>query len=448
METLRLDHRDLRDGEPSPRKGFAMNGIHQAATGHRPQPQRHPLANPKVLLYSHDTFGLGHLRRNLAIASHLLQRNRPFAARLLTGSPVAASWPMPAGLEVQPLPPVIKTGAEEYAARDRSTSFASVKLRREQLILESVIDYRPDIFLIDHAPAGMKGELLEALAFIRSELPETRIVLGLRDILDSPQTVCQLWRDEGIYRLLDSTYDHILVYGSRHLFDAVGEYRMPPAVAAKASYCGYIVESGAGVAAATVQASRNDGSASRPPVILVTTGGGGDGFPLMHAYLRALNAMPHHAVESLLVTGPLMDIEQRRALEQAAARRPDIRIISQTTELTELIRHADLVVAMCGYNTTAEILAARKPAILAPRAAPRAEQRLRANLIGKLGLAWVVRPEEDLIVRLGGLLQSFLAGERPEQPEWNRVDLAGVRRVGDALDELLERSAFAIEAAA
>ena len=425
-----------------------MNGISEAAAVDRLQSQRHPRANPKVLLYSHDTFGLGHLRRNLAIAAHLLQRNRPFAARLLTGSPVAASWPMPAGLEVQPLPPVVKTGAEEYAARDRSMSFALAKARREELILESVIHYRPDVFLVDHAPAGMKGELLEALAFIRSELPETRIVLGLRDILDSPQTVRQLWRDEGIYQLLDSTYDHILVYGSRHLFDAVGEYRMPPAVAAKASYCGYIVESGAGVAAATVQASRNAGLASRRPVILVTTGGGGDGFPLMHAYLRALNAMPHHAAESLLVTGPLMDIEQRRALEQAAARRPDIRVISQTTELTELIRNADLVVAMCGYNTTAEILAARKPAILAPRAAPRAEQRLRATLIGKLGLAWVVRPEEDLIVRLSELLRAFLAGERPEQPEWSRVDLAGVHRVGDALDELLEPSAFTLEATA
>lgn len=448
METLRLDHRDLRDGEPSPRKGFEMNGIDQAATGHRPQSQRHPLANPKVLLYSHDTFGLGHLRRNLAIASHLLQRKRPFAARLLTGSPVAAYWRMPAGLEVQPLPPVVKTGAEEYVARDRSMSFALAKARREELILESVIGYRPEVFLVDHAPAGMKGELLEALAFIRSELPGTRIVLGLRDILDSPQTVRQLWRDEGVYRLLDSTYDHILVYGSRHLFDAVGEYQMPPAVAAKASYCGYIVESGTELGVAPARLPATIEPASRRPVILVTAGGGGDGFPLMHGYVRALNAMPHYAAESLLVTGPLMDIEQRRALEQAAARRPDIRIISQTTELTELIRNADLVVAMCGYNTTAEILAARKPAILAPRAAPRAEQRLRATLIGKLGLAWVVRPEEDLIVRLSGLLRAFLAGERPEQPEWNRVDLAGVHRVGDALDELLVPSIFALEAAA
>lgn len=425
-----------------------MKGISEAAAGDRLQSRRLPRANPKVLLYSHDTFGLGHLRRNLAIASHLLQRNRPFAARLLTGSPVAASWPMPAGLEVQPLPPVIKTGQEEYSARDRTTSFALVKARREKLILESVMRYRPDIFLVDHAPAGMKGELLEALAFIRAEMPETRIVLGLRDILDSPEYVRKLWRDEGIHRLLTTTYDHILVYGSRHLFDAVREYAMPLVVAAKTSYCGYIVESGAEAAAVPIGETSVPVPTARRPEILVTAGGGGDGFPLMHAYLRALDAMPHHAAQSLLVTGPLMDAEQRGALERAASRRPDVRVAIQTPELTKLIRAADLVVAMCGYNTTAEILATRKPAILVPRAAPRAEQRLRASMIGKLGLAWVVRPEEDLVVRLSDMLQGFLAGERPQHSAWMRVDLSGTQRVGDALDELLEPAATRLEATA
>ena len=109
---------------------------------------------------------------------------------------------MPAGLQVQSLPPVIKTGAEEYASRDDAFSFATVKARREQVILESVIRYRPDVFLVDHAPAGMKGELLESLAFIREEMPATRTVLGLRDIIDSPDAVRSLWREQEIYQLL------------------------------------------------------------------------------------------------------------------------------------------------------------------------------------------------------------------------------------------------------
>jgi len=387
-------------------------------------------------MYSHDTFGLGHLRRNLAIATHLLRRSQPFSALLLTGSPVVESWPMPAGLQVQALPPVVKTGAEEYASRDSSFSFAAVKERREAVILESVIRYRPDVFLIDHAPAGMKGELLEALAFIREEMPATRIVLGLRDILDSAETVRSQWREQNVYQLLETAYDHILVYGSRHLFDPVREYDIPGSIAAKIRYCGYIARNDSKVIS-TLGNFQGTSPVSGLPVVLVTAGGGGDGYPLLSAYLRALDRIPHNVAQSIIVPGPLMAVEEQRALELAAAQRPDVRIILFTTELAELIRSSDLVVSMAGYNTTAEILVAKKPAILVPRGAPRMEQRLRATLLSNLGLAWAIQPEEDLVTRLADLVLGALAGAKPPCNDWNAVDLGGVHRVGSTLDDLL-----------
>jgi predicted glycosyltransferase len=353
---------------------------------------------------------------------------------LLTGSPVVSSWPMPAGLKVQPLPPVVKVSAEEYESRDSFKSFEAVKARREALILESIKRYRPDVFLVDHAPAGMKGELLAALAFIRKEMPATRCVLGLRDILDSAEVVRDLWREQDIYQLLEKSYDHILVYGSRQLFDVVREYEFPKAVAAKTSYCGYITRSRSDIQASGL---RQAVPRSGRPVILVTAGGGGDGYALMNGYLRALNEIVHSTAQSILVLGPLMAIEERQALEQAAAQQPDVQVIPYTTELAALIGSADLVVSMCGYNTTAEILAAKKPAILVPRAAPRAEQRLRATLLSNLGLVWVVQPEKNWVARLAELIQAALAGARPPRDKWNAVDLGGVHRVGDALGKLL-----------
>ncbi len=400
-----------------------------------------PHRPPRVLLYSHDTFGLGHLRRNLNIASHLLQRDAAFSALLLTGSSVAASWPMPAGLQVQPLPPVVKTGVEAYAARDGASDFATVKARREAIILDTLVHYRPDVFLVDHAPAGMKGELLGALAYIHQALPSTLTVLGLRDIVDSPETVCSLWQQQDIYRLLAAAYDQILVYGSRHLFDPVTAYRFPAAVAAKTRYCGYIARPDAGTAKAT-QLHRAP-PASHPPVVLVTAGGGDDGYPLLSAYLRALDSVPPGAAQSIVVPGPLMAARERQALEWAAARHPAVRMIPFTTDMAEMLGQADLVVAMAGYNTTAEILGARKPAILVPRGAPRMEQRLRARMLGELGLVWAIQPEEDLVARLAALLRAALTGARPPCCDWNAIDLGGVHRVGNALDELLEPMASA-----
>lgn len=393
--------------------------------------------NSRVLLYSHDTYGLGHLRRNLAIASHLLERSSGFEVTLLTGSPVADSWPMPVGLRVRQLPPVIKVGAEQYAARDGSKTFAQIKEQREAVILDTLREFRPHIFLVDHAPAGMKGELLAALAHIRAEMPEVRAVLGLRDILDDAATVRGLWEEQGIYRLLRTHYADILVYGTRRLFDAVREYALPPAVAARAYYCGYIVHDSAHC---TGPRAHNDPDTSirDKPKVLVTAGGGGDGAPMMSAYLRALEAIPQDTLATTIVTGPLMEVAERRLLEQTAAQRADVRLLSHTTELIDYIREADLVVSMCGYNTTAEVLAARQASILVPRAGPRAEQRLRASRIEEMGLAWVVHPEEEPVARLTQFLQDFLEGQRPPSLAWGSIDLGGVGRVGDALEYMLE----------
>src|SRR5207244_8553733 len=140
---------------------------------------------PRILLYSHDTYGLGHLRRNTTIAHGLLQRTPDLEVTLLTGSPVAEQWPFPDGVSIVRLPPVTKVGPEEYqpvAAR----SMSAVRAERAGMIDSTLLRLRPDVFLVDHAPLGMTGELHLALTLAREELPATRVVLGLRHTVAEP----------------------------------------------------------------------------------------------------------------------------------------------------------------------------------------------------------------------------------------------------------------------
>jgi len=198
-------------------------------------------AMPKVCIYSHDTFGLGHLRRNLAIADQLLRSEPRFEVWLLTGSPVIRQWTLPPGLHVQPLPPVVKTGADQYAARAPGQLFGLTKGYREALIMKLVEEQRPDVFLVDHAPCGMNGELLSTLALIRNELPQTRTVLGLRDILDGPAAVQRSWAEQDVPALIEHAYDDVFVYGSERLFDVVSAYGLSGPVAQRVKYCGYVL---------------------------------------------------------------------------------------------------------------------------------------------------------------------------------------------------------------
>lgn len=403
--------------------------------------RRAPVQRPsriKVLLYSHDTYGLGHLRRNLAIADRLLHSDGRFSVRLLTGSPVIHQWKLPRGLAVQPLPPVIKTGAERYVPREPGDPFGLVKGYREALILQTVQRYKPDVFLVDHAPAGMNGELLSALALIRHQMPQTRTVLGLRDILDSPETVRALWHEQDIYTLLERAYDDIFVYGSRSLFDVVEGYGIPIRIGERLRYCGHVVGRTDERRGSAPQPCWNIARAAGRPVVLLTAGGGGDGFFLMAAYLHALARIPAGSFHSVIVTGPLMPAEQSAALQAASAGRADVELVGYTTDLVPSIRAADLVVAMAGYNTTAEIIAGRKRAILVPRAAPRAEQLMRARLLARLGVVQMAEPGADLATNLTAMVPAALASPAPSDVAWAALDLHGAARVAAYLRECVD----------
>ena len=399
--------------------------------------QRGGKSSPRVFLYSHDTYGLGHLRRNLAIAEHLLGRERQFRVRLLTGSPVISDWSLPPGLAVTALPPVVKTGVETYRPRNSQLPFGLIKAYREALILKAVIAEAPDVLLVDHAPAGMNAELLATLAFIRREMPSTHVVLGLRDILDAPQTVREIWSEQAIIPLIENLYDQVIVYGCRALFDVVEAYGLPEAIAGKLRYSGYV---------ARPPRPSPLRFSTLPKTVLVTAGGGEDGFFLMEAYLDALSHLGEGTVRSRIVTGPLMSPAQRQLLDARARANSAIEIITVTTDLPTMLDDADLIVSMGGYNTSVEIIGSGKPAILVPRAAPRAEQKLRAEMLAQLGYVWTVEPGAELPGRLAAQMTSFLGGARPV-PGSQRLDLDGARRVGDLLETMVCGAQQNLEAA-
>ena len=392
----------------------------------------------KVFLYSHDTFGLGHLRRNLAIAQRLLEPRDRFSVYLLTGSPVIHKWRLPPGLHVQPLPPVVKVGVERYESRLEGECFSLVKGYREALILKLTLHHRPDIFLVDHSPAGMNGELLSTLGLMRREMPDTRVMLGLRDILDSPDKVRELWREQEVPALLDQAYDDVLVYGSRALFDVVDGYGLTGRVAERVRYCGHVVAAAESdpVKRSEERPCWDSARAAGRPVVLVTAGGGGDGFALMEAYLRAVERWPTGRFHSVVVTGPLMAPSQSAALHTLAAGRSDVELIDYTTNLVPSLRAADLVVAMAGYNTSAEVIAARKRAILAPRMSMRAEQKMRARLLAGLGLVKAIEPGPGFAEALVDAVPAALASPPPPPGAWDSLDLNGAERVAEYLGSL------------
>ncbi|MGI8827962.1 MAG: glycosyltransferase family protein [Chloroflexota bacterium] len=253
--------------------------------------------------------------------------------------------------------------------------------------------FAPDVVLVDHAPRGMKGEVLPALHALQRVSPATRIVLGLRDVLDEPEKVRRQWAGQDTYRTIEEFYDRILIYGQADLFNPVEAYAFPPALTARTRFCGYIQREDP---IHLAPAPRAELGLDDAPFVLVTTGGGGDGAMLEETCLDALALLRRgQPVQAVVITGPLMALKARDQLEKRArSLAPAIRLLPFHRDIPGLMRASSLVVAMGGYNTLCEIVSSGCPAVVVPRAHPRLEQHIRAHAFAARGLIHMLSADD------------------------------------------------------
>jgi predicted glycosyltransferase len=360
----------------------------------------------RMLIYSHDTFGLGHLRRCMKISQALKAKYPDLSVLIVTGSPQVHRYNMPPGVDYVKLPAVRKTADEQYEPRNMRTTFERVFNLRSHLILETVKEFLPHILLVDHSPLGMKREMQPALDWIRDEHQETITILGLRDIIDEPEKVIEQWRRQAIYGALERYYDHIFIYGSKAVFDPVEAYKFPEALARKSSFCGYISESDKG--------ARNSNARLKGErkFVLVTIGGGdGAGEAVIGTYIDMLQKFKDEIdFESLIITGPFISEELWKKYKISSRGLPVTirRFVSQTRPY---LLKSDLVISTGGYNTTSEILTFAKRALVIPRIMYRNEQLLRAQKLSDLGLVTLLHPDRNSPDSLYSIIRTHLASE-------------------------------------
>jgi len=366
---------------------------------------------PRFLIYSHDTFGLGHFRRCLKIARKLTSHSTSASVLLLTGSPLAHRFELPPRVDFVKLPSVVKTGVDLYSARNVDMDIKDLIALRSALIEAAVKQFAPDLFLVDHVPLGLQGEIQNVLAQLRTS-GGVLTAVGLRDIIDEPEWVISRWRASGVMDALTRYYDMVVVYGQPEVYDTVREYQLP----ADVTYVGYLA------GASVEDTGHPDCAPLGRPRVLVTVGGGEDGQEVVKTYLEMLRS--HPAVvgfDTVLLPGPLLPAgECDRITRESSGLSVEVQPFAD--DVPALMRMSDLVISMGGYNAVAEILGSASRAILIPREYPRREQLIRAQRLAQLGAVRVITQGELTSSRLLAEITSSLA--QPESP------LANMRRQG------------------
>lgn len=389
--------------------------------------------NPRMLIYSQDGLGLGHLRRTTLLAAEYMASHPNASVLTISDSPLGQFFSSVPGHDFVKLPSIRKMSPGNWAPVRLSLKFNDVLSMRAEIIKTTALTFEPDVLLVDHMPHGAMGELVPTLEAIDT-LP-VRTVLGLRDILDAPETVRRRWHLEGAFEVLRRHFDDVFVYGSQDVFDVAAQYAWDPELSRRLSYCGYVCSPLSSQPAEPIR-QQYLGENSDAELILAMAGGGADAYPLFDALLDAVPTLTaERNAEVVLVTGPFLPPELLADLQLRAADLP-VHLVRSVKDSLGHMAAADLIVAMGGYNTTAEILSVGKPALLVPRAGPSAEQMMRVSRFAERGwLRWV--PPETLSA---STLATGMIDALTSEPETvtGVPDLAGRVRAAELLHEQVD----------
>jgi len=380
----------------------------------------------RVLIYSHDTFGLGHLRRSRAIANAIVAEWPDASVVIISGSPVIGNFEFAHGVDYVRIPGVTKLPDGDYRSLNLNLALEGAVSLRRDLILQAVKSFQPDVFIVDKEPTGFRGEILPALDFLKHR--GCRLVLGIRDVMDEPALLVPEWERKDATDALMRYYDEVWVYGLKDVYQPLAALDLPAHVQARITYTGYLRRE----VPQTPSMTRYP-KITRRPFILVTAGGGGDGDDMIDWVISAYEADTTINTPALILFGPFINRDQRRSFMERIARNDRLDAIAFDNKIEYLIQKADAIVAMGGYNTFCEILSLDKRALIVPRTRPRLEQYIRAVEAERLGLACMLtdRDEPRTPERMAAALHRLLSQPRPSE-----VVVPGLL---DGLDRIRER---------
>jgi predicted glycosyltransferase len=299
---------------------------------------------------------------------------------------------------------------------------AMVKLRAK-LLLDTFVEFRPDVVLVDHMPVGALGELKPLLERATRGRRRPRLLLGLRDILDAPEVIRSVWHDLGAYEYLD-LYEAVLVYGCREIYDAGSAYDLTRH-ARGLLYCNYVTSASPADLVAAPRPSQ--------PLVLVMGGGGADAFPLLETFLDSLPlVLKDLSLNCLVLTGPNMSRADREALNLRASQYP-VRILPGLPDASTPIQAASAIVTMAGYNSLCETLQARKRALVVPRRGPSAEQRIRSEIFSERRLVMTLDPDNLTPDRMAAKVKRLVSDDGNMPDPANLPPLDGARRAASVV---------------
>lgn len=384
----------------------------------------------RVLMYSHDTFGLGHLRRTRAIAHALVDQHKGMSVLIISGSSVAGAFEFKARVDFVKIPSVIKLRNGEYQSLTDVIDLSETLDMRRSIIESTAVHFRPDVFIVDKEPRGLRRELDPTLPRLK-ELG-CHIALGLREVLDDPEVVQDEWQRNSAVAWVREYFDSLWIYGSQDFWDPLQGLDLPEVIKERVHYTGFLARS-------VPKTNANLPRKLPKDFILVMAGGGGDGADLMRQVLAAKEHDKSNQFPFVLVLGPFMPLRDKAEIRHRARRIQNMHVLDFDNSIERLMDRATAVISMGGYNTFCELMSFDKRALIVPRKVPRQEQLIRARRAAAFELVDLIDPDDAVDPwRMARAIAALPGRKKPSNSRYN-VDLDGLNKIGRIVSSIAQQ---------
>lgn len=375
-----------------------------------------------VFIYVQNLLGIGHLRRAAAIARALADSG----ARVFF---VSGGMPI-ANLDVgeaqfYQLPPTRSVDKNFKSLVDEKGIPIDDSWRKDRAnFLAAIFEkLRPDILLTELFPFGRRQFRFELIPLLQIAIQakwKPKIVCSMRDIL---VTKPRLDRNIEIVDTLTQYYDKILVHGDERLISLAQTFPMLEQIEHLVQYTGYVLNP------TDITEDKTAGKGE----IVVSFGGGAVGGEAVLKLFKLRQESLEAGMRWRFIMGPHMPKNIVNYVQPLA----DENTIIETTrpDLPNVIGRAKISISQAGYNTIAEVLSSKVPAIIIPfEGGVETEQRLRSDLLAKKGLLQVIY-EKDLTAK--ALRIAIERASKTQPIEGFKVSLDGAKNTANILSKLL-----------
>jgi len=370
----------------------------------------------RILCHAQSLSGVGHFVRMHAIASglcaahevHLADGGRPVPAARAPLEPARVSLPRLARVD----------GRVCAHAGDRRQH--ELFTTRARVLAEAAERIRPDVVLVDHYPFG-KWELTPEIGALaeaaRRASPGVHVVCSLRDVVRHGrfEVASREEFEAGVLARLAAQFDAVWVHGDPAFTCLEEHFPRAAELPVPVRYTGFVSPPPPGPAGRPCDA---------PPFAVLSCGGGARSLPFQLDAVAAFRRL--HAAGALgamtleVFAGAFATAGEQEALREAAGGGP-VTVRAFSSDFAGRLAASALSISRAGYNTTALLLRAGVPAVVAPDPVM-SDQAPRARRLAELELASLVEGDPPGADPIAAAIEAALARPAPR----HGFDLEGV----------------------